>query len=556
MRHPQASPRFLLIGPYDPMGGEYTFLAPPLGVWRLAGVLGAAGLDAQVFDPNCCEDAPESALATVLSREPWDVVGISTTGMTLPHDLSLAHLVRRLLPGALLIAGGMEATFNSQELFRLGPFDRILLGEGEMPLLEIAARLRGGADLSGTPGTAFPAADGSVRLIPRAAMNRQELRAAIFKIPYERMPFPAYWRRLEDRNRVGELSVKAEREARLAEIRSVRLITLNYCPMGCAFCSSTQFLHAAQGGVTAKVARLDAGECVEMIRRILSAHPRVRTIIFQDDIFVFNQDERVLPLCDALAQAKTRGDLPRELRFISTNRIDAMTEERLAAMRRAGFHVLGFGVESFSLDVLREFNKARIHPLIESTLQAALRLGITPFMDMILTSPRCRLEDMAENVRQAFRWIQAGCEVGMYPYVIPFSGAPMAADPALRPHTVYRRTQVAGTDVAWDQAAKILPLDPVVRETILAVEADFERCLSSLATRVSHLPSRIRSLIWMACAIPVLEQAGHAMPPRQQVLDFLSLRHPGLGGDSIDESVGRDDVAVGQNLTRSRSGAW
>jgi len=22
----------LLIGPYDPMGGEYTFLAPPLGV--------------------------------------------------------------------------------------------------------------------------------------------------------------------------------------------------------------------------------------------------------------------------------------------------------------------------------------------------------------------------------------------------------------------------------------------------------------------------------------------------------------------------------------------
>ncbi len=33
-------PRILLVGPYDPHCGEYTFLAPPLGVWRLAGVLG------------------------------------------------------------------------------------------------------------------------------------------------------------------------------------------------------------------------------------------------------------------------------------------------------------------------------------------------------------------------------------------------------------------------------------------------------------------------------------------------------------------------------------
>jgi hypothetical protein len=132
----------------------------------------------------------------------------------------------------------------------------------------------------------------------------------------------------------------------------------------------------------------------------------------------------------------------------------------------------------------------------------------------------------------------------------------MAADPTLRPHTVYRRRQVAGTDVAWDQATKILPLDPAVREAILAIEADFEACLSRLATGVSHLPSRIRSLIWMACAIPVLEQAGHPMPSRQQVLDFLALRHPGLGGDTIDEYVGRDALAVGQNLARSPSGAW
>ena len=35
-RNSKREPHVLLIGPYDPKGGEYTFLAPPLGVWRLA----------------------------------------------------------------------------------------------------------------------------------------------------------------------------------------------------------------------------------------------------------------------------------------------------------------------------------------------------------------------------------------------------------------------------------------------------------------------------------------------------------------------------------------
>jgi len=73
---------------------------------------------------------------------------------------------------------------------------------------------------------------------------------------------------------------------------------------------------------------------------------------------------------------------------------------------------------------------------------------------------------------------------------------------------------------------------------------------------VPHLPSRTRSLVWVACAIPVLERAGCAMPSRQEVVDFLSLRLPGLGDDPGEECSGRDDVAVGQYLSRSRSGAW
>src|SRR5579872_4668426 len=399
------APSVLLIGPYDPHCGEYTFLAPPLGVWRLAGVLQAAGITAKVFDPNCCRDTPQRALEREIMGGSWDVIGVSTTGMTLRYDLELAHIARRMAPAALLLAGGMEATFRPELMFELGPFDLIVLGEGEKPLLELVARLRSGAPAKGIVGTAERGADGRVISLPQSALTRTELRDAIYSIPYEKMPYSAYWERLEAAYRIGGLPTKAAREARLAEIRSVRLITLNYCPMGCTFCSATNFLHEAQGSV-ASIARLEADECLAMIVRIVAAHGGVRTIIFQDDIFAFTQDRRVLPLCEGIVAAKNRGELPRNLQFISTNRIDAMSLERLTAMRSAGFRVLGFGIESFSRRILAEFNKAQIHRHIEPALTAALELGITPFLDLILSSPRATLEDVAETLREAYRWLR------------------------------------------------------------------------------------------------------------------------------------------------------
>jgi len=529
-------PRILLIGPYDPHCGEYTFLAPPLGVWRLAGVLASACIEVDVFDPNCCAGAPARALERELLTRPWDVIGISTTGMTLQFDLELAYLARRMAPQALLVAGGMEATFRPELMFRLGPFDRVVLGEGERPLLELVARWRAGEPLGGITGMAERTADGQCLRMPQLALSRTELRDAIFETPYERMPYSRYWQRLEEAYRVGALPTKAAREASLAEIRSVRLITLNYCPMGCTFCSSTNFLHEAQGSV-ASIARLDAEECVRMMERIVSAHPRVRTIIFQDDIFVFTKDRRILPLCEAIDAAKESGALPRALQFISTNRVDTMSAERLAAMRRAGFRVLGFGIENFSRNVLKEFNKGRIYDHIESTLTAALDLGITPFLDLILSSPRASLTDLAETLRKAYRWLSRGCEVGMYPYVIPFSGAPMAADPALEPFTVCQRREIAGTGVAWDQPSKILPMDPLVRETVLRIERDFEEFLTQAQRDAAHLPSRLRSLIWILCSLRPMAERGLPIADEREVRRELAARLPRMKPERADMGV-------------------
>ncbi len=537
MKHQSKQPSFLLVGPYDPHCGEYTFLAPPLGVWRLVGVLEQAGFLAEVFDPNLCGGAPEAALEAALSERAWDVVGVSTTGMTLRYDLSLAHLAHRTLPSALFVAGGMEATFQPELMFELAPFDMVVLGEGEKPLLEIGERLRSGQPVEAINGTAWPGPSGVVRR-HRPALTREELRDAIFQTPYHKMPYARYWERLQEAYRIGALPEKAQREARLAEVRSVRLNTLNYCPMNCTFCSSTNFLHAAENA-RAKVGRLDAAECMEMIEVIVHTQPGVRTIIFQDDIFVFTKDTRILPLCEMILEAKASGRIPADLQFISTNRIDAMERPRLEAMRRAGFRVLGFGIENFSRDILTEFNKERIYPYIEPNLTHALELGLKPFLDIILTSPRSRIEHLAETVEAAFAWIEKGCEIGIYPYIIPFSGAVMAADPALRPATIYARQSIPGTSVHWEQPVKIPPLDPILRRLILAAEKDFEHWLSVLQERVAHLPSRLRSLLWILSASYHLRAAGYPAPTPGAVTTQLLNNLPTLSRPEL-EALQRD----------------
>src|SRR5690606_26604096 len=144
------------------------------------------GIEVKVFDPNCCAGPADRALEREILRDAWDVIGVSTTGMTLRFDLSLAHLARRLAPNAIIVAGGMEATFRPDLMFELGPFDLVVLGEGEHPLLELAARLRTAQPIGGINGTAERLADGRVLRLPQPALNREQLRTAIFATPYER----------------------------------------------------------------------------------------------------------------------------------------------------------------------------------------------------------------------------------------------------------------------------------------------------------------------------------------------------------------------------------
>jgi hypothetical protein len=124
--------------------------------------------------------------------------------------------------------------------------------------------------------------------------------------------------------------------------------------------------------------------------------------------------------------------------------------------------------------------------------------------------------------------VLAGCEVGVYPYVIPFSGSAMAGDAALRAHTVYAARSIPGTSIRWEQPVKILPQDPAARDAILRIERAWLETLPLLGHRGTHLPSRVRSLLWTACAVPELARSGFEVPPFAGVVRSLKRWLPRL----------------------------
>lgn len=529
-----AEPHVLLVGPYDPAFGEDACLAPPLAVWRIAGVLGAAGARVRVFDPNFPDDAGADtaagaeavgdALAKVLTSRVWHLIAFWTTAPTLRFDLGLAHLARRLSADSVIAAGGSEAASHVDALFRVGSFDLIVLGQGETPLLDLVERMRQGASARDVQGTAWIGASDEIHRLSQPGMDRQAFRAATFLMPYAQMPFRSYWETLTRAYKLHDLPVRAERETRLAEVQAIRLDTLGGRPMGACACSPANVPFDAQS--VGRATRLEAEDCVAMVTRIASAWPDVKTIVFEDDPFVFTADQRLRPLCEGLIAARRTGDIPPELHFVSTNRIDTMDETRLALMKRAGFRILEFGVESFARDAPPAFDHMHIRDSVTPVLQFALKLGLTPFLELLLTSPRCGMKDVAFNVATAFKWLQSGCEACMRPYLVPHAGAATTRDPELLPFTMTVAHAIGGTSLVWEQPTKILPIDPEVRDAVLKIERAFAECSTMIEREVARMPARVRSLLWIACAVPVLASDGEIVPNAGAVVRALVSRLP------------------------------
>ena len=309
--------RVLLINPS--MGDYYRnskvaaaiTLSPPLNLALLAGGLRRAGHEVFAIDLEADPGRIEERLAEL---QP-DLVGVSFRTPLFPQARLIAEAARRLLPDALLVAGGVHPSTRPDETLLRAPFDVVVRGEGDQTLVELAD----GVDPNTIAGVTTRTASNPARTL---LANVDDL------------PFGAW--DLFDLKRYQRRSLVAD---------TVPVADLEFsrgCRARCVYCTK---------GVFGNLWRNKSPErFVDEVQHAQAAGFRAFNLV--DDSFT-TITSRAIETCEELIRRDVR--MPWSL----TNgiRVGNVNEEFFRVAKLAGCKLLAFGFESGSDRVLKRIKK-------------------------------------------------------------------------------------------------------------------------------------------------------------------------------------------------------
>ncbi|MCA9633681.1 MAG: cobalamin-dependent protein [Myxococcales bacterium] len=318
-------PRVLLLWPGGLFSGGGNFGVPQL--LSLAQAL-HRGVDAEVEILDLDSEralSPRGVDLAALAKQRYDLVGVSCySSYDYLKVVTLGEVLRHHLPDAWLVVGGYHPSARPADFTRDGsPFDYVVVGDGERPLLRLAQALVQG----------------------KRPLNRV-LGPDSVPHPGELMPYP--WELLE-RYRPIARSLASQAEIYLSR----------GCPFDCAFC-----MERAKRDVSWRA--LEPAQAVEELHRFDRWLDLSRwTLFVADALFGMKQAWRR----EFLEQLARRPIRARKLWLLI--RVDLVEEEDLRLMARANVGP-GFGLESGDPEQLRRIRKAgKLERYLDKMLEVA-----------------------------------------------------------------------------------------------------------------------------------------------------------------------------------------
>lgn len=328
----------------------------PTGLTYLHACLQEAGYDSVLVNFSGWSSA---RIEQELQAIKPDVVGISQWTHNRHSSLDLASRCRRLFPASTVIMGGGHATFCYEELLADGsPVDCVVIGEGELTLLELAERAGRQSGWQDINGVAFRR-DGKVVVTA--------VRSPLSNL--DQLPMPA--RHLEH-------SIGLDKELQLEFI-----VTARGCPSACLFCSSPAFWGN-------KIRFRSAQAIVDEIEYIRNQFGLIYFSI-RDDTFTADR-RRALEFCSTLVDRRAN------ILWNCQSRVTAIDEELVIMMKRAGCECIQLGVESGSPRILRKLGKNILPTQVERASALIRETGINLSIYLISDIPGETEDDIRQTI--------------------------------------------------------------------------------------------------------------------------------------------------------------
>ena len=292
-------------------------------------------------------------IVEIIKAKPADFFGLSCFTSNRRGTLALARLIREHYPQAHIAAGGPHATaLGSDMLEHCSAIDTIVIGEGEETFARLLNAIETGSPPRNIPGTAYRSS-GRVLLAPQQP-------------------------RIDDLDWLAAPCDYAPDHI---------LMTSRGCPWDCSFCASTC--------IWGKTVCSHSPEYVFNVMHVLVNLHGHKALAIKDETFTLNRN-RVMVVC--------RGIIERGLNFLWScdTRADALDEELLFAMRRAGCVRISLGVESACPEVLARIGKGIAPADVRGAVALARQLGFQIRLYMIAGAPgetRASLEQSIAFIR-------------------------------------------------------------------------------------------------------------------------------------------------------------
>ena len=368
--------KILLTQPNYAWLSKRTWQFPPYTLCLLRAII-KNKTEAVVFDPNF-KNLSEEETAIILKKINPDLVGISSISTeyfnVTKHTVAL---IRKHLPEAVIVLGGVIPTVMIEEAMKDKNVDYWIMGEGESSFPSLVERLRMGLkDLSGISGLAYW--QGTMPVISKME----------FISDLDKVPFPDYssitGATLRD---YGNIKFKYAPGLLARNYPSAVTITSRGCPYRCIFCAGRT--------VSGEKVRFRSAENV--LKEIHDLYNQgIREVIFLDDHFLADR-KRAVKIMEGIL--KNYKDLTWKCVNVTAWLLD---EEILKLMYKSGCTYITVSIESGNQDVLNNIIKKPIRlDRIPEKLNFAKSIGFDVIANFVIGFPGETWEQIRDTVRYA-----------------------------------------------------------------------------------------------------------------------------------------------------------
>ncbi len=347
--------------------------APGVGLGYIAAFLRKNGYQVKLIDMLL--DNFEQAREKIKKEKP-DVVGITCLSEGRKNAFKLAQVVKTINPKIKVIMGGHHVTAMPEQVLKNFPVDFIVRGEGEITTLELIRALENKSDLKLVEGLVFKEGAKIVVTPPREMIKN-----------LDDLPFPLYDRfdiYSDLENTHANMANLETNGIKLKDRKYAYVTTSRGCPYNCQFCSSTKFWGRRY--------RLRSPKNIVDEIEMLNKNYGTNYISFVDLAFTISS-RNVIETCKEI--------LKRKLNIIwdCTTRVDALNEEMLRWMKKAGCFFISVGVESGSEKIIKNIEK---HISLEKVIQAFNlfhKVGILAYPLLMVGNPGETNDTIKETVK-------------------------------------------------------------------------------------------------------------------------------------------------------------